>query len=217
VKGSGSKLLLVGDAAQLHSVDAGGAFGMLVEDRADPPQLQKVQRFTCAWEKTASLHLRHGDTAAIDTYAQQDRIPGGAADEMVDAAFLAWRRDRTDGKVSILIADTGDAVTELNRRARADLVRTGPIDSTREVALRDGTAASIGDVVITRRNDRRLRAGSDWVRNGARWTITAIRADGSLTVRRQGRRWAALSYCRPTTWPIISRSVTPSLHTALRD
>ncbi len=53
-----------------------------------------------------------------------------------------------------------------------DLILAGEVDPTREIALHDGTAASVGDIVITRRNDRRLRAGNDWVRNGARWTVT---------------------------------------------
>ncbi len=33
----------------------------------------------------------------------------------------------------------------------------------------------VGDVVITRRNDRRLGvSGTDWVKNGDRWTVTAV-------------------------------------------
>ena len=44
--------------------------------------------------------------------------------------------------------------------------------------------------MITRRNDRRLRTlRSGWVRNGDRWTVTDVRTDGSLVVRRQGRKY----------------------------
>ena len=57
----------------------------------------------------------------------------------------------------------------------------------REVTLNDGTRASAGDLIITRRNDRRLQAGSTgWVRNGDRWTITKVHEDGAITVRRDG-------------------------------
>jgi hypothetical protein len=45
----------------------------------------------------------------------------------------------------------------------------------------------VGDTVITRRNDRSLRVGRGWVRNGSRWTIMAVGADGSLRVRPAGR------------------------------
>ncbi len=45
----------------------------------------------------------------------------------------------------------------------------------REVALADGNRASVGDVIITRTNDRRLRlTATDWVKNGDRWTVTGI-------------------------------------------
>src|SRR5699024_5970903 len=55
--------------------------------------------------------------------------------------------------------------------------------------LHDGTTAGVGDTIITRRNDRRLRNGHDWVRNGERWTIARVRDDGSITIRRPGRRY----------------------------
>jgi hypothetical protein len=49
-------------------------------------------------------------------------------------------------------------------------------EATAEVPLADGNQASIGDVIITRSNDRRLRlAATDWVKNGDRWTITPHR------------------------------------------
>ncbi len=50
--------------------------------------------------------------------------------------------------------------------------------------MADGNRASVGDVIITRRNDRRLRlTATDWVKNGDRWTITALSDNGGLTVR----------------------------------
>jgi hypothetical protein len=44
-------------------------------------------------------------------------------------------------------------------------------------------------MVITRHNDRRLRAGnSGWVHNGDRWTVTRVHGDGAVTIRRPGYR-----------------------------
>jgi hypothetical protein len=55
--------------------------------------------------------------------------------------------------------------------------------------LADGNRASVGDVIITRRNDRRLRlTTTDWVKNGDRWTITRIDRNGDLTVRHNRSR-----------------------------
>jgi hypothetical protein len=60
----------------------------------------------------------------------------------------------------------------------------------RQVELADGNAASVGDLIITRRNDRRLRVtATDWVKNGDRWTILNLTRIGGLRVRhaRNGR------------------------------
>jgi ATP-dependent exoDNAse (exonuclease V) alpha subunit len=52
------------------------------------------------------------------------------------------------------------------------------------VSLADGNHASVGDVIITRSNDRRLRlTATDWVKNGDRWIITRVAKQGDLTVR----------------------------------
>ena len=179
---AGAKVLLVGDYAQLQSVDAGGAFALLVGDRDDAPELVDIHRFTHEWEKIASLDLRHGRTDIIDTYTEHDRIHGGDEETMTDAAYAAWRADTNAGGVSVLIAETNETVTNLNNRARADLILDGTLQPDREVQLSDGSLAGVGDTIITRRNDRRLRNKDTWVRNGARWQITRVRSDGSLTV-----------------------------------
>ena len=191
---AGAKVLLVGDYGQLQSVDAGGSFGMLVADRDDAPELVDVHRFVHEWEKTASLDLRHGRTRVIDTYAGHGRVSDGDAEDMIDAAYTAWRADRDAGRASVLIAETREDVTALNARARADLILDGTIRPTREVALTEGTSAGVGDTIITRRNDRRLRTGTGrgWVRNGERWQITDVRDDGSITIRKPGRRTGSI-------------------------
>jgi conjugative relaxase-like TrwC/TraI family protein len=183
---AGAKVLLVGDYAQLQSVDAGGAFAMIARDRADTPELVDVHRFTHTWEKTASLELRHGRTAAIDTYLAHERITDGDGEAMTNTAYNAWRADRDAGLVSVLIAETHEDVTTLNGRARADLILNKTLNPDREVELRDGTAAGVGDTIITRRNNRNLRtlAGRDWVRNGDIWTVTAVGDDGTMTIAR---------------------------------
>lgn len=185
---AGAKVLLVGDWGQLQSVDAGGAFAMLVHARDDAPELTDLHRFTHPWEKTTSLQLRHGRPDAIDTLIDHGRISGGEHVAMIDAAYTAWRADLTEGLASILVAETRQTVTELNTRARADRIIDDTVNPTREVMLRDGTAASEGDLVITRRNDRRLRNRQRWVRNGDRWMITDVRGDGSITIHPTGRR-----------------------------
>ncbi|MGO1315428.1 MAG: MobF family relaxase [Cellulomonadaceae bacterium] len=180
---AGAKVLLVGDWAQLGAVDAGGAFGMLVRDRTDAPELTDVRRFRNDWEKHASLGLRIGDTDVIDTYLNHDRITPGQYEDILEQAYQGWRADQAAGKASVLIAETLDTVSELNTRARTERILAGDV-ALDGVRLHDGNEASRGDLVITRKNDRRLALGRGWVKNGDRWTVTQAHDDGSLTVRR---------------------------------
>nr|WP_308221267.1 AAA family ATPase [Microbacterium aerolatum] len=183
---AGAKVLLVGDGAQLQSVDAGGAFGLLTHAMPDVPELTDVHRFTQPWEKHASLELRDGRTEVIDTYLAHDRITDGDTETMIDDAYAAWRADRAAGWASILISDSNDSVHALNERARTDLILEGVVTGPHEAMLRDETRAAKGDTIITRKNDRRLQAGRGWVRNGDRWSVLDVRTDGSLLVRRDG-------------------------------
>ncbi|WP_354500795.1 MobF family relaxase [Mycetocola sp. 2940] len=188
---SAAKVLLVGDYAQLQSVEAGGALSLLVHDRGDAPELGDVHRFTHEWEKAASLGLRQGDPESIDLYVAHNRVREGSTEAMADAAYEAWCSDTRAGKAAVLISDSNEAVASLNVRARTELILEGRVDALREVALHDGTRAAVGDTVITRRNNRRLRAGRSWVRNGDRWTVIGVRRNGSAEVRRHGRRWGS--------------------------
>ena len=182
----GAKVVLIGDWAQLSAVETGGVFGMLVRHRQSVPELTDVRRFANDWEKTASLGLRHGNTDALDEYQERGRLAGGDAEAMLDAIYEAWRTDRDEGLRTLMIAGTGEMVAQLNERARADLVEAGRVE-TDGLRLHDGTTAGVGDLVVTRLNDRRLSTGRAWVKNGDRWQVTRRYDDGSLAVRRLGR------------------------------
>lgn len=194
----GAKLVLVGDWAQLTAVDAGGVFGMLARDRREAPQLSEVRRFAHEWEKTASLSLRMGNVAVIGTYEQQGRLRDGTLEDMLDGAYTAWQADTGQELRSLLIAETREMVTELNTRARDDLILAGVV-SAEGARLHDGNLAGTGDLVITRRNDRRISTGRGWVKNGDTWRVTRHHEDGSLTVKRADSRFAR-SIVLPATY-----------------
>ena len=177
-------MLLVGDWAQLSAVDAGGAFDLLVRDRGDlAPELSDVRRFHHEWEKTASVELRLGNQTAIDTYEAHGRVTGGERTDMLDRLYRAWKADIEAGRSSLMIAGDAATVSELNRRARADRVAAGQV-LAEGLPVADGQTAGVGDVVVTRENNRLLATGRRWVKNGDRWTVTATSDDGSMTVRR---------------------------------
>jgi conjugative relaxase-like TrwC/TraI family protein len=184
----GAKVLMVGDPAQLSAVEAGAAFGMVVRHRENPPRLIEVRRFASSWEAHASVRLRDGDATVLEEYIDHRRVHEGDADAILDAAYRAWWADQQAGHRSLLMADTSEAVSALNERARIERVVNGEVALMDAVRLHDGNSASRGDVVITRRNKRRLRTGTGWVRNGDRWIVDATHADGSVTVHRASPR-----------------------------
>ncbi len=133
-------------------------------------------------KRAASLALREGKPEALDFYLDHGRIHLGDIAKTTEDAFTAWLSDRSAGLDAIMLAPTRELAAELNRRARDH--RLGNVPVGREVRLADGNQASIGDVIITRSNDRRLRlTATDWVKNGDRWTITHVGRGGGLTVR----------------------------------
>jgi conjugative relaxase-like TrwC/TraI family protein len=182
-----AKVLLAGDWAQLSSVEAGGAFSLLVGDRGDlVAELSDVRRFAAEWERTASIELRLGREAAIEAYQTHERITGGERDALLDAMYTAWKTDIDSGRSSLMIAGDSATVAELNHRARAERIATGAV-SVEGLAIADGQVVGVGDEVVTRQNNRLLATGRRWVKNGDRWIVTATNADGSMALRRWGR------------------------------
>lgn len=178
---AGAKLLLVGDDAQLGPADTGGAFRLIAHDTV-AAELTNVWRFTHPWEREASLALRRGDVDVIDVYDDHDRLAAGAIDQMDDAAYKAWHADTTAGKTSLLIAADNTTVTRLNARARLDRITTGQVEPD-GIQLHNGNHVGVGDHIVTRLNNRRLRYGSKgYVKNGDHWTVLHRWPDGSLTV-----------------------------------
>src|SRR4029453_489533 len=177
----GASVRLIGDDQQLAAIGAGGVLRDIKQIHG-AMQLGELHRFTNPAEAQASLTLREGDPSALGFYLDHARVHVGHIATTTEDAFNVWVSDRAVGLDAIMIAPTRELVAELNRRARdhrRDGARAG-----REVRLGDGNRASVGDMIITRTNDRRLRlSATDWVKNGDRWTITHVDRSGGLTVR----------------------------------
>ena len=177
----GGSVRLIGDDQQLAAIGAGGILRDIKHTHG-ALQLTELHRFTHPAEAAASLALRDGDPAALDFYLNHGRVHVGDLATTTQDAFAAWAADRAAGLDAIMLAPTRELVADLNHRARTHRLDGTP--AGREVQLADGNQASVGDVIITRSNDRRLRvSASDWVKNGDRWTITHISRHGDLTVR----------------------------------
>jgi conjugative relaxase-like TrwC/TraI family protein len=177
----GASVRLIGDDQQLAAIGAGGVLRDIHQTHG-ALRLTELHRFTNPAEAATSLALREGKPEALNFYLDHGRIHVGDLATTTQDAFSAWVSDRAAGLDAIMIAPMRHLVAELNARAR--MHRLGQSAAGSEVCLADGNRASIGDVIITRRNDRRLRlTATDWVKNGDRWTVAQIGKNGDLAVR----------------------------------
>ena len=182
----GASVRLIGDDQQLAAIGAGGVLRDIKQTHG-ALRLTELHRFTNPAEAAASLTLRDGDPSGLEFYLDHGRVHVGDIATTTEDAFNAWASDRAAGLDTIMVAPTRDLVAQLNRRARDHRLDHTPTSS--EVRLADGNPASVGDVIITRTNDRRLRlTATDWVKNGDRWTITGIGRNGDLKVRHNRSR-----------------------------
>jgi AAA domain len=185
--GRGGSVRLVGDDQQLAAIGAGGVLRD-IQASYGAVRLSELHRFTDPTEAAATLALREGRPEALGFYLDQQRVHVGDPATTLDAVFNGWQNDRCRGLDAIMLAPTRELVSRLNQRARKHrLAETTP---SQEIELGDGIRASVGDLIITRRNDRRLRiTATDWVKNGDRWTVLNLTGTGGVRVRhlRNGR------------------------------
>ncbi len=185
----GASVRLIGDDRQLASISAGGVLRDLAET-TELTTLSQIMRFASASEAQAGAALRVGDPAGLAFYADHSRIHVGATATAAAMAFEGWRADSEAGLDSLLLAPTNEIAADLNAAARlwrltraAEAGPDGGPAAGLEARLADGLSASVGDTVITKTNDRSLVLGRrDFVRNGYRWTVTGVSADGSMMV-----------------------------------
>ena len=169
---AGVKVIAVGDAGQLSSVEAGGWFAALT--RTHPgPSLREVIRQRDPAERAALAALHDGEperyvehkAEAITLHASERDATAAVTDE--------WARLRAEhGPAGVVMIARDNATREqLNSTARARLRADGLLaDAGVRIGGRDWT---VGDRVIARRNDRRLD-----IDNGTTATITALAVDG---------------------------------------
>lgn len=184
VIGRGGSVRLIGDNRQLAAVGAGGVLRD-VQEAAGAATLAELMRFVDPAEAAATLAVRDGDATAVGFYLDHGRVhdTGDPEEAIVDA----WSADIAAGRSALMITSTREAAAALNEKARQRRIADGFLDDTGpSVTLRSGLPASVGDQVLTRRNDRRNRlSATDFVKNGDRWTVLAVSRTGALRVQHQ--------------------------------
>jgi DNA primase catalytic core len=207
---AGGSVRLIGDDQQLAAIGAGGVLRD-IEASHGALRLSELVRFTDPAEGSASLALREGKPEALGFYLDRDRVRVGNQETMADQLFTAWAADRETGRDSVMLAPTKELVAELNQRARTHRLQGTTPEAVVELA--DGNIAGCGDVIITRHNDRRLRLNAtNWVKNGDRWTISAITSEGVRARHTQSGRHITLPHDYVAEWAELGYATTT--HTA---
>jgi hypothetical protein len=183
------RLALVGDPRQLHAVGRGGMFDELCRTNR-VHELATIHRFRHRWEQTATLQLRQARTDALDGYFEHGRVDQGDLATVLDAITRQWMNHHGAGRSVAVSAETNEHVALLNesiQRDRGEHGLLGPVAAR----ISDGATAAVGDIVVTRRNDRTITTDQgEPVRNRERWTVIAVHDDGALTVSHLGRHGA---------------------------
>ena len=131
--GNGWRLALVGDPRQLQGVGRGGLFAELCANgRVD--ELERLHRFTHAWEAAASLQLRRGDPAALDAYEAHGRIVAGTLDDHLARMAETWIDHTASGRSLAIVASTNDHVDTINHAIQTARLAAGHLDA--DVATR---------------------------------------------------------------------------------
>lgn len=187
-----ARIVFVGDPHQYAAVKArSGMLASLAYELPDAAELAEVFRQQDQSERIASQWLRNGDETSIKRaaqwYAKQGRLHAGSTSAMLTDALAGWITDQEAGYESLLVASTREDVDALNAGAQQLHLEDGTLNAAGPTTRLAGEHRGyVGDVILTRRNDYQLTTDAgDVVRNGQRWQIEQIHADGSLTARRR--------------------------------
>jgi conjugative relaxase-like TrwC/TraI family protein len=188
---AGAKVVLVGDPAQIGVINGPGGLLTALADRGHGIELSGAHRFENAWERDASLRLRKGDPTVIDSYTQAGRLHAvDKPDDALGAVFRHWRTARDAGADALMLGRTRTDVDHLNTLAKAAAQASGESHGPELATTTNRWQA--GDIVRTKRNNRRLPVGDSHVKNGDRYRVLSSTTDDGLLVDDIGGRGRTL-------------------------
>jgi hypothetical protein len=176
------RVVLVGDPRQLQAVGRGGLFDELCRT-GRVHELSTIHRFHHRWERVATRQLRAASPKALDAYFDHGRVDAGGFDDLAHHAARLWADHSAEGRSVAIVAETNEHVDRLNSVIQQHRRTLGHLEDD-AVPIAAGETAAVGEIVVTRRNDRTLVTDrGEPVRNRDRWEVIAVGSDGSLAVR----------------------------------
>jgi conjugative relaxase-like TrwC/TraI family protein len=185
---SESKLVLVGDHAQLSPIGAGGLLPEL-QDRVPTAELSEVHRAQQAWEREAWGQLREGNAQqALASYQAHDRLHIADTREQAAQQMVSdWdnaRQEHPEQRMLMLTDSSNAELDRINELAQEHRALAGELGAER-VQLPDGpyTLAAGDQVIFTAPLPQ---PGAPRVENGTLATITNTSAKNQLTLQTHG-------------------------------
>jgi len=172
---AGTKVLLVGDKAQLPAIDAGNAFARLQEQIA-PLELNQIKRQKDEKDRKNVERIEQGEIGAVLADLEQrglltfrdDKASGKFA--MVEDWYIKAKSNMPE---SIMLASTRYDVADLNLLARAKLKESGYLKAAEiHIENHEGERLPLmqGDRVMFRQNSRDLG-----VKNGTLGQLVSLK------------------------------------------
>jgi len=186
---AGAKVVLVGDAEQLQSIEAGAAFRS-IHERHGGVEITEVRRQHEEWQRDATRHLATGRTGeAIHAYADKGMLHQAETREAARGELVErWNRARqADPDASrIILTHTNAEVRDLNDAAREAMRNAGELGYDVQVKTERGDRAfASGDRIMFLRNERSME-----VKNGTLATVERV-DKGNMAVRTDDGRSVA--------------------------
>ncbi len=181
---TGSKLVAIGDAAQLPSIGAGGMFDRLAQI-APSAELSNVRRTLDPAEQRAWADLRAGrsDRAMAHYYAEGRLHMEDTRDEAVEQAVQNWAQlteTHSINEVALISDASNKEIHRLNARAQHHRAERGELGEL-EVQVPDvhyGVRAGDRIAMI----DQYHEPGVERIENGARGEVLDINDAGEVLV-----------------------------------
>ncbi len=183
-----SKLVLVGDHAQLPSIGAGGMFAALQEE-VPTAEVTEVHRANQAWEREAWQQVRAGEAdRALASYQAHERLHVADTREQAAERMVAdWDRARQEqpGERTVMLTDASNVeLDRINALAQERRAQAGELGA-QSVALPDRPyGLSAGDEVIF--TAALHEPGQPRVENGTLGTVTCVAEDSRLSIASKG-------------------------------
>jgi conjugative relaxase-like TrwC/TraI family protein len=181
---NGSKLVAIGDAAQLPSIGAGGMFDRLAQI-APSAELSDVRRTLDPAEQRAWADLRAGrsDRAMAHYYSEGRLHMADTRDEAVEHAVQSWVRlteTHPIGEVALISDASNKEIHRLNARAQHCRSERGELGELEVQVPGVHYGVRAGDRVAM--IDQHHEPGVERIENGARGEVLGVSQAGEVLI-----------------------------------